>query len=250
MFIKERLDEISRYLRKNKKATVEELADLLAVSPATVRRDLSEMQTLGLVARTHGGVTFLADSEETSIFVRQDKNAQHKENTALIAAQHIPHFQTAFIDNSSTCYALMKRLNLQHKTVFTNGLQLALTLSKQEDINIVMPGGEVKYNTGAVTGSSACITLSNIRPDIALFSCAAIDTDGAYEFSMDSCEIKRAALAASKYSILLADLTKFNKSAAYRTCKLDAFDAIFTNAEDAVVAPYREKGLNIHNTLK
>ena len=51
----ERKQEILDYLKLNKTASVEELAAKLFVSAATIRRDLTEMQRLGLVERSHGG---------------------------------------------------------------------------------------------------------------------------------------------------------------------------------------------------
>lgn len=249
MYTKERFDRISAYLKEKKKATVGELAALLCVSSATIRRDLSEMQALGIVARTHGGVLYIEDSEETSIYVRLDKNAQEKEGTALIAAHNLGEFQTAFVDNSSTCFALANRLDLKRKTIITNGLQLALTLSQRENVDIIMPGGEVKFNTAAVLGSLACNTLSHFRTDIILCSCAALDEFGVYEHSLDSCELKKVALERGKRKILLADRTKFGRTAAYRTCSLAQFDEIYTNADDKTVAAFRERGLNVINKL-
>ena len=61
-------------------------------------------------------------------------------------------------------------------------------------------------------------------------------------------EEKRAALLNSRYKILLADSTKFNSDAMFRTCALRDFDAIYTNAPDDVLAPLREmEGVRIFN---
>ena len=59
MFVNERFKLISEYLKEHKKASVEELAEFLYVSTATVRRDLLEMQKMGMVARTHGGALYI-----------------------------------------------------------------------------------------------------------------------------------------------------------------------------------------------
>ena len=74
--------------------------------------------------------------------------------------------------------------------------------------------------------------------------------NGVYEHSIDSCELKKAALKASKKRILLADRTKFGHTTTYRTCSLSAFDAIYTNADDRTVAPLREKGLTVFNSTR
>ena len=112
MFVNERFNSITEYLKEHKRASVTELSNVLYVSPATVRRDLLEMQKMGLVARTHGGALYLDNSDEVSIFVRLEKDSLEKELTASVALDRIPPFQTVFIDNSSTCLALAERMDL------------------------------------------------------------------------------------------------------------------------------------------
>ena len=55
MLTLERQNEILEYLKQNKTATVRDLATRLYVSDATIRRDLAEMEMLGLLRRSHGG---------------------------------------------------------------------------------------------------------------------------------------------------------------------------------------------------
>ena len=117
MFTSERFKLISDYLKEHSRATVDELAHVLYVSPATVRRDLTEMQKLGMIQRTHGGAVFIDSVDEVNIFVRIEKNAADKERTASIALDKISFFNTIFIDNSSSCLALAERMNFQYKTV-------------------------------------------------------------------------------------------------------------------------------------
>ena len=58
MFTRERYKLIEDYLKKESRATVDELAKMLYVSPATVRRDLTEMEKMGQIKRTHGGAIY------------------------------------------------------------------------------------------------------------------------------------------------------------------------------------------------
>ena len=183
MHTNERFDLILDYLKMHKRATVADLSKMVYVSEATVRRDLNEMQRLGLLRRTHGGAMYADGSEEVSIFVRQEVNATGKEVTASIALPHLPDFHTIFIDNSSTCLALVQRMNLRHKVAVTNGIQAATWLAQQDDVQVIMPGGELKANTG-FTGSMACNTLRGFRFDLMLCSCASIDMEGTYENSL------------------------------------------------------------------
>ena len=57
MLVNERQNEIYKYLQKHGSATVKTLAETFYVSEATLRRDLAEMQRLGLAERSHGGAT-------------------------------------------------------------------------------------------------------------------------------------------------------------------------------------------------
>lgn len=243
----ERTNAIIEYLKKNKTATVEQLSRTLFVSPATVRRDLTEMQKLGQIERNHGGAVLVENADEISIFIRLAKNAKEKEQTATLALNHLPDFSSVFIDNSSTCLALAERMNLAHKTVVTNGLQVAMRLSQKDDVNLIMPGGEVHYNTNAVTGSMAVHSLSNFRFDLMLCSCASITDDGTYENSLETMQLKKTAFERSRRTVLLADYTKFGLPATYRTMSLSDYSLIVTNTDDIKVAKLKALGVNIIN---
>lgn len=236
----ERSLSIIEYLKNHKTATVEELASKLYVSAATVRRDLTEMQKLGQIERSHGGAMLVENADEISIFIRQIKNAREKEHTASVAVRHLPDFSTVFIDNSSTCLALTERMNFAHKTVVTNGLQVAMSVARHDGVTLIMLGGEIKYNTTAVLGSSTINSLNNLRFDLALISCTALDADGCYEASLDSMQVKRCALMNSKRKILIFDKTKIDTTAMFRTAELNVFDALITDADDKATEPLRK----------
>ena len=242
MHTNERFDKILDHLKLHKRASVADLSRLLYVSEATVRRDLNDMQRMGLLKRTHGGAVYADGSEEVSIFVRQEVNAPWKEATAAIALPHLPDFRTVFIDNSSTCLALAERMNLAHKTVVTNGLQIAMRISRHDDVNLIMPGGEVRFNTAAVLGSMAANSLGNFNFDLAITSCSAVNAEGAYELSLESMQIKRTALTKSRKRILIFDNTKVNTSATFKTASLDNYDYIFSNAGDALLKSINPDG--------
>lgn len=246
MLTNERFELILNYMRQKKRASVAELSEMMYVSEATVRRDLSQMQKLGMLQRTHGGAVYAEAAEEVSIFVRQTVNAAGKEETATIALKRLPEFDTIFIDNSSTSLALAGRMDFRHKVVVTNGFQIAGSIMQQEQVRVFMPGGEFLSNT-SLTGGSACSAIREYHFDVLISSCTAIGPDGAYESSTASRDLKQTALECADYRILLADSTKFSRHAPFRTAPLQSFDAIFTNADDETLEPYRKAGLTIIN---
>ncbi len=247
MSYSQRKDEILSVLKTQKSASVEELSRRLFVSPATIRRDLNEMQKLGLVERSHGGAVLTEGGDEISILIRKAKNAKEKGAAVNAILPYIPEFSTVFIDNSSTCLALAERLNFSHKTVVTNGLHVALRLAQQDDVNLILPGGEIRSNTSAVLGTLTTSVLADFRFDLALFSCAAVNEQGAWELSLDTMRVKKLALENSKQRLLVFDRTKVFTQATYRTAELKDYDLIATDADDEAVEILRASGGNVVN---
>lgn len=230
MALNERQNEILKLLKEQKKVSVTHLAKLFYVSEATVRRDLSEMNAMGLVERSHGGAILPENSEEISIFFRMEKNANEKEKVATKALLHIPPFKSVFIDSSSTTLALAERMDFNFKTVVTNNLQTATQLSKKPNVTLIMLGGTVQYNTISATGSWTARQLDDFRFDLMISSCAAVLDGNTYERSLDQKEIKRAAFERSQKRMLLIDHTKFGAHGAYRLTKLENYDLVVMDA--------------------
>ena len=230
MALTERQNEILKRLKENKSAGVNELAKALYVSEATIRRDLAEMKSMGLVERSHGGALLPENAEEISIFFRMEKNANEKERAATKALPYIPPFKSLFIDSSSTALALAERLDLNFKTVVTNNLQTAIQLSKKPNLNLILLGGNVHFNTNSATGSWTARQLEDFAFDLMISSCAAVIGDSSFERSLDQKEIKRAAFQRCKKKILLVDHTKFTAHGTYRLAALSDYDLVVTDA--------------------
>ena len=229
MALTERQNEILRKLKENKTAVVSELAQELFVSEATIRRDLAEMKSMGLIERSHGGALLPENAEEISIFFRMEKNASEKERAATKALPHIPPFKTVFIDSSSTALALAERIDLSFKTVVTNNLQTAIQLSKKPNINLILLGGNVHFNTNSATGSWTARQLQDFSFDLMISSCAAILGNEVFERSLEQKEIKRVAFERCRYRILLIYHTKFSANVTYRLSALADYHVVVTD---------------------
>ena len=247
MFVSERFRMILDYLEVHKRATVDEIASKLYVSPATVRRDFAAMQKLGMLQRTHGGAIYLSASEDVSIFVRMEKESTSKETVATVAMNHLPEFKSCFIDNSSTVFALATRLDLSFKTVVTNGLQAAAKLSEKKNVEVIFLGGLIRYSNYASTGIYPCKMLDDFSLDVMFSGAASVKPSGAFERSLETMEIKQSAFRHCRKRILLVDKSKFSENFIYRTVPLHDYDVVCTDADNATIAPYLAQGVNIVN---
>ena len=117
---KEIIDAISNA----KEIKVEDLANILGVSPSTVRRKLTELQSRGLVVRTRGGATL---NDEKNYFpkfsFRAHENSFEKKKIALSAIKLIKNGDVIFIDGSTSAFYVAEYLSeFKNIKVFTNGI--------------------------------------------------------------------------------------------------------------------------------
>ncbi len=241
MALLERQENILEYLREHKRATVKTLAKILFVSEATLRRDLQELQTMGLVDRNHGGARLRENADEISIFFRLEKNAKEKEKVATRALPNIPFFRSVFIDASSTALALAERMDLAHKTVVTNNLQTASQLAKHPNANIILLGGNLRYDSSSVAGSWTNTLLNGFSFDLMICSCASVNGNEVFERSLDTKELKRCAFLRSKTRILLFDHTKWEENGAFVSGSLADFDLVVTDEKPKISLPEKVK---------
>jgi DeoR/GlpR family transcriptional regulator of sugar metabolism len=107
----ERQQSIRELIRGQRIARVDELAEELKVSPATIRRDLEELDRHGVLHRVHGGAVAIEGSLEEPLF--DDKTsiaAVEKEAIAEAALRFVRPKDTIYLDGGSTVLALARRL--------------------------------------------------------------------------------------------------------------------------------------------
>ena len=112
MWSHERQAKILELLGRDGKVLTNHLAELLAVSRETVRRDLLEMETSGSLSRVHGGA-ILPGAEilpEPAFAQRLGDHAQAKDAIATKACELIPAGATLMIDTGTTTLAFARAL--------------------------------------------------------------------------------------------------------------------------------------------
>ena len=233
MLTLERQTEILEYLKQQKTATVRELAARLYVSDATIRRDLGEMETLGLLRRSHGGAVLLEKNrDELSVLVRMEQNADAKRVMSDLVIPLIEDCSSVWLDSSSTVHFLSTVWKPSRKTVFTTGVQTALELSKLPDMQVVMPGGVLKFHTDSLEGEVTREQMRSFFADAMICSCGGIGEDGSVtESTLSQCAIKQGMMAQSKRRILVADSSKIGERRAFRIGNLWDFHVLVTDRQ-------------------
>lgn len=237
MFSYNRREEIINYLKDRKSASVEEISKKIYCSPSTVRRDLDQLQKEGRVRRTRGGVILIEDNHfELPFNFRSFDNYDKKNQIAETAKQLVKEDMTIFIDSSSTCMCLAKKLKpIKNLKVLTNNPLLAYDLSQNTEIETYCVGGRILPKSCTIQGSTACRFLMQFHSDIVFLGSRGFDVQkGPTDFSDDSAQIKYFYSINSTKTVLLIDSTKFNKSYNYSGLDFNMIDTLITDKQPDV----------------
>lgn len=234
MYDLERQNKILEILKEKKTISVDKLTKLIYASPATVRRDLTQMEKRGLVQRTYGGVILQeAPNEEASLLYRENINIREKRKICSLCSDLIEANSTMFLDSSTTVSFLIPFLRSDRRiTVVTNGLNTAMLLSQQTSCQILLAPGYLNSRSAAVSGSLTINTLSKIHCKYAIISCTALNLEyGTMESTVDQAETKLKMIENCDKAILLCDSSKFDKNELFQIATLDKIDYIITDKQ-------------------
>lgn len=232
MLTHERHKKIVDYINEKHSVSNKDLLDMLFISEATLRRDLSTLELKGLITRTHGGASMKeAANIESSIMIRSQKNIKEKKRIAQKCLDYIHHNDSIFIDSSSTVGHLLPLLStFKDLALITNGVSNALILSNtQVQVSLHLTPGVFNFNTNSVLGIDTINYIKEYHCNISIFSCGGISPYGITEANHEQSVVKREMMKRSKVHILLADHTKFEKIFMSQTCDFNDIDVLITD---------------------
>lgn len=223
--------EIYNEIQEKKSASVSSLAKQFSVTEETIRRDLKELESQGLVTRTYGGAFIQSGVENlVDITVRAGAYMASKQAIAESCLQFIHNGDTIFMDNSTTVYHLAKLLRKMHLTVLTNSLSIINLLASSDMIRLTSIGGSYSKSEKAFYGNVALRELNSYYVDSAFLSCRSLSLDNGVTDSTERWTVLRQkAIERSGKSYILADYTKFGRSSFLSVCGFDAIEAIITD---------------------
>ena len=211
-------------------ASLPALAEALAVSESTVRRDLDFLEASGVAQRTHGGVFYTGPSPKLAHFdQRQAQNWDKKRQIAAAASRLIDDNDTILLDGGSTTYELAQLLVGRPLQVVTNSLPVANLFTSSDNADLVLVGGYVHTKTGVSLGPYANQMLGGLNVRRAVLSVAGINARGAYNSNLLLVETERAMMTSAEEVIVVADSTKFGHTSLAQLCRLDEIDVLVTD---------------------
>lgn len=246
----ERRRLISRRLNASGAISFTGLAQELAVSEMTVRRDLKLLEGEGQARGVRGGaIPVVSRSYEPPFAHRQVSAAAAKVAIGRAATLQINDGDTVILDVGTTTVELARALRGRQKlTIVTASLPIAVELGNEPEMRVIVAGGLLRTGELSLTGGATEEAFTDVNCDVVFLGVAGLDeAAGLTDFNPDDARVKRAAMRSARRAIVLADRTKLGRVTFSRIAPLTAVDMLITDGptSDPTVIAARGAGVDV-----
>ncbi len=237
----ERLAWLRSHLDNSGSVRIADAADQLGVSEMTIRRDLLELEAMGVARRVRGGAVAVGP---VSFEDRHRSRARAKAKIAAKLRPMVPSSGAIGLDASSTLLRLASAIDSGRELlVMTNGAETFAALQAKPGVTAILTGGSLEERTGSLVGPLACRAAGSLLLNRLFLSAAALDAEvGSSEATLDEAEVKRAMVAVAGEIVLAVDASKLGSRAIAPAVGWDQVAVLVTDLSprDARLAAYRE----------
>ena len=252
VFAEVRLQELLNQINAQGRVRVNDLCKQFNVTPATIRKDLTQLEQAGLIRRVHGGAISLAESAGLEL-TSQEKAGIHaakKQQIAQQARKFVRPGRVIAIDTGTTTMELAKCIsNIPDLTVITNDLAIAMYLEKNADHNLIFLGGVVRKGFHCTVGNTVVQMLDGLHIDTLFLGTNAIDPQwGLSTPHLETADVKGKMIQNSREVILLADSSKIGRTSLARFAQMEQVNALITDSEadPEILEALREMGIEVY----
>lgn len=230
--------QILDLLAARQEIQVATLSNELQVSVETIRRDLRMLEETGKLKRVHGGAVLLQPNEELPYSTRIESLREEKERIAQTCLDHLDvrEDQLVFVGGGSTTLPLARKLARCPKMRFvTNAIDVASALAAIGHHEVVLTGGRMLADHELLAGYDTLNAVTRRQFDLVVTGTNAIDVSlGFLEYEEPEAHLHQALAQNSRRYVIVADHTKFGRSASYAALPMGAVEMVVT---DMALAP-------------
>ena len=248
--LQERRNKIMEILREDGIVKVSELMKLFDVSIETIRRDLEYLEEHGMLGRVYGGaVPVQPRATEPSYQTREIKHFKEKKAIGERAVELVKDEDVIAVDIGTTTLEFATALvGKRMVTVITNSMKIAMVLSEDADIRVLMVGGEVRRGEFSVSGFLADNDMGHFITDKYFIGVGGLSlSKGITDYHLEESNLRRIVIKNTQKVIALADYSKIGAVAMNKICGLDQVDTLVTdsNVESFVVEGLRDNNVEV-----
>jgi DeoR/GlpR family transcriptional regulator of sugar metabolism len=248
MLAAERRRLILDSLAREGKVVAAELSAELAVSHDTIRRDLQDLASAGLLRRVHGGA-LPPNLTALGIAARERQAPAAKRALAMRAARLLRADAVIVLSIGTSALELAREVPHELKaTVFTLSAPIAIELSSRPHLDVHAIGGRFEPATLETAGVEAVETLRGLRTDLCFFGVWALHPAvGLSVGHVDDVPVLRAMIAGAAEVVGLATADKLGTAEPFVVAPATELTHLVTerSAADAFTAPLERAGVTV-----
>lgn len=249
--IQKRQSDILRFLRERGTMEVTDLAEVLKVTPTTIRRDLVLLEKEGTVVRSFGKASVVThkalenDLKPTDI---TDEKEVIRRAIAQKAAGYVKDGDVLYLNSSNTASLVVEYLGDKHVTVITNN-SMVLTRNRSKNVALILTGGEVYGMKYSLIGKFAADVVEKTMANICILGTGGISTTGEMtSYILPEIQINQMMLQhCSGKKIIVADGSKIGTRQSFYYGNLSEATNLITDksANAQYIAAYQEAGIQV-----
>jgi len=228
---------------------LETLCREVDASESSVRRDLDDLEEQGVLKRVYGGAVPVQPgaSGAFDFTVESGRFSDEKSRIARLTAGLIHDGETVILDGGSTVAAVAGELASKSLHIVTNSLPIAETLEARRNIELTLTGGYLDPRIRVMLGPLCEQMLGLIRADVLIMGIGSVSEEG---FSNNNTLVvgsEQKMIEIANRVIIVADHTKFGRSAMIPVAQLNAADTVVSDSElgQEYVELLRGKGIEV-----
>jgi DeoR family transcriptional regulator of aga operon len=254
----ERLSTLLDMLGQREKLDVEDVAEELDVSAATIRRDLDYLAEQQLLTRTRGGAVANDFAYDLPLRYKTARNASEKQRIAAAASGLIERGMAVGLNGGTTTTGVARALSVRTDlasrneepglTVVTNALNIANELTVRPNVKIVVTGGVARPQSFELCGPLAVPVLAGLTLDVLVLGVDAIDAEmGASAHHEGEASTNRLMVERAQRVIAVADSSKLGRRAFAQICAVDRINTLVTDtdADPALIRAFEAAGVTV-----
>ncbi|WP_104817807.1 DeoR/GlpR family DNA-binding transcription regulator [Kitasatospora sp. MMS16-BH015] len=257
----ERWNALLELLAEQGKLEVEEAAEALDVSAATIRRDLDQLARQQMLTRTRGGAVAHSVSYDLPLRYKTARNADAKQRIGAAVAALVSPGEVVGLNGGTTTTEVARALAVwpegaeagaapggQVLTIVTNAVNIANELTVRPQVKIVLTGGVARPQSYELIGPLAGLVLAELALDVTVLGVDALDVGhGATAHHEGEASVNRLLAERARRVVVAADSSKLGHRAFARICGVERIGTLVTDqgigAE--LTAAFEEAGVRV-----
>ncbi len=249
----DRWNAILELLAQEGRLSVEEAAQALDVSTATIRRDLDQLAQQQMLMRTRGGAVAQSVSYDLPLRYKTARRGGEKQRIAEAAAELVKPGAVLGLNGGTTTSELARALATRSTlepgfTIVTNALNIAAELTVRRHVKIVVTGGVARQQSYELIGPLATGVLEQVTLDVAFLGVDALDIElGASAHHEGEASVNNLLISRAAQVVVVADSSKIGRRAFSRICPIEQVDTLVTDARlsDALAGQLTDAGVKV-----